>query len=67
MRVRGNQRSYTVGGSVEWYSLSGRHLGSMYEKSRRRHVTFDPVIVCIKVYSKERMELLHTHAHIKCV
>ena len=48
-----------------WYSLSGRHFGNMYEKSLRRHITFDPVIPCIKIYPKEKMDLLHTHAHIK--
>ena len=49
-----------VGGSVNWYNLSGRHFGNMYEKKKtlRRHIPFDPVILCIKIFI-QREKLIH--------
>lgn len=53
--VRGDQHSYAVAGSVNWDGLSGRHFGNVYEKSLRKHIPFDPVILCIKkIYPKEK-------------
>lgn len=53
--MRGDQHSYAVAGSVNWDSLSGRHFGNVYEKSLRKHIPFDPVILCIKkIYPKEK-------------
>lgn len=58
--MRGNQHAYTVGESVNWYNLSGRHFGNMHEKSLGRHIPFDPVTPRMKNYPKERTDLLHT-------
>lgn len=66
--MRGDQHSYAVAGSVNWDSFSGRHFGNVYEKSLRRHIPFDPVILCIKkIYPKEKIDPLHMHVHIKYV
>lgn len=48
--------SYIAGGSINWYSLSGKRFGNMLSRPWKLSLPFNPVIPLLGIHLKEIME-----------